>query len=324
MNAPTTMQPHAKNYLDERRRLGFGLRSPGYSINSFARYIDDLGHQGPLTVEVMADWARRDKGHSNKPATWARRLKKLRSFARYLQQFDPRTEVPDDSTFGRVGQRLAPHIYSEQEIIDLLAAARRLGPAPGLRGATYETLFGLIASTGLRVSEAVHLLDTDVDLKWGMLTVRQTKFAKSRQVPLHLSTVETLKRYRWLRNCHVEVTEETPFFVGTRGKRRGHGLGLRQVDRVFTGLRGQLEWRNRGAHKSPRIHDLRHTFVVRRVMLWHSQGVDVDQAMLALSTYVGHAMVTNTYWYLTGVPELMAVAAVKFESFSEALEVCHD
>jgi integrase len=250
-------------------------------------------------------------------------LKNLRSFTRYLQQFEPRTEVPDDSIFGRIGQRLAPHIYSELEIIDLLAAARCLGPSPGLRGVTYETLFGLIASTGLRVSEAVHLLDTDVDLKSGMLTVRQTKFAKSRYVPLHPSTLEALKRYRSLRNLHIEVSDETPFFVGTRGRRLGHGLSLRQVCRVFISLRDQLGWINRGAHNGPRIHDLRHTFVVRRVMLWHAQGVDVDPQMLALSTYVGHAMVTNTYWYLTGVPELMAVAAVKFEAFTQVPEVCH-
>jgi integrase len=323
MSAPVTMQSHAANYLSERRRLGFQLRSAGLAVMSFARYVDGLGHQGPLSVEVMADWARRDKGNSNKPATWARRLKNLRSFARYLQQFEPCTEVPDDTTFGRIGQRLAPHIYSEGEIVDLLAAARRLGPTPGLRGATYEALFGLIASTGLRVSEAVHLLDAEVDLKLGMLIVRRTKFAKSRQVPLHLSAVQALLRYRRMRNRYVELTDETPFFVGTRGKRLGHSLSLRQVHRVFIGLRDQLGWVNRGAHDGPRIHDLRHAFVVRRVMLWHAQGVDVDQRMLALSTYVGHAMVTNTYWYLTGVPQLMAVAAAKFESCMPVPEVPH-
>ncbi|MGZ8915475.1 MAG: tyrosine-type recombinase/integrase [Methylobacter sp.] len=323
MSAHITLQTHAANYLNERRCLGFALRSPGYSVTSFARYVDALNLQEPLTVEIMADWARQDKGNSDKPATWARRLKNLRSFTRYLQQFEPRTEVPDDSTFGRIGQRLAPHIYSEQEIIDLLAAARCLGPSPGLRGVTYETLFGLIASSGLRVSEAVHLLDTDVDLKSAMLTVRQTKFAKSRYVPLHPSTLEALKRYRSLRNSHIEVTDETPFFVGTRGRHLGHGLSLRQVCRVFISLRDQLGWINRGAHNGPRIHDLRHTFVVRRVMLWHAQGVDVDPQMLALSTYVGHAMVTNTYWYRTGVPELMAVAVVKFEAFTQVPEVCH-
>lgn len=324
MNTSTTMQSHAENYLNERRRLGFGLRSPSYSIKGFARYFDDLGYQGAPTIEIMADWARLDKKNSNNPTTWARRLKNLRPFTRYLQQFDPQAEVPDDSTFGRIGQRVAPHIYSEQEIIGLLATARRLGPSPGLRGATYEMLFGLIASTGLRVSEAVHLLDADVDLKLGMLAVRQTKFAKSRHVPLHPSTVEALKQYREQRNCHVVVTEEIPFFISTRGKRWGCGLSLRQVNRVFAGLRDELGWSNRGAHDAPRIHDLRHTFVVRRVMLWHAQGKNIDQLMLALSTYVGHAMITNTYWYLTGVPELMALAAEKFESYAEALEVCHE
>ena len=321
MSAHITMQMHAADYLSERRSLGFALRGPGYSIISFARYVDALNLQEPLSVEVMAEWARQDNGNSDNPETWARRLNKLRSFTRYLQQFEPRTEVPDDSMFGRIGLRLAPHIYSEKEIVDLLAAAHRLGPAPGLRGITYETLFGLIASTGLRVSEAVHLLDTDVDLKSGMLTVRLTKFAKSRYVPMHPSTVEVLKRYRSLRNLHVDFADEMPFFVGTRGRCRGHFLGLRQVHKVFTGLRDQLGWVNRGAHDGTRIHDLRHTFIVRRVMLLHAQGADIDQAMLALSTYVGHAKVTNTYWYLTGVPELMAVAAAKFETFMQTLEV---
>ena len=321
MSARVTLQSRAENYLSERRRLGFGLRTPDYPVISFARYVDGLGHRGPLAVEIMADWARRDQGNGKGALNWARRLKCLRTFARYLQQFDPRTEVPDDSIYGRVGPRLAPHIYSEQEIVDLLAAARDLRPV--LRGATYEALFGLIASTGLRSSEAVRLLDTDVDLKSGTLTVRQTKFAKSRLVPLHASTVQALLRYRRLRNQHIEVKDETSFFVGSRGKWLGRSLNLRHVDRVFNDLRQRLAWVNRGAHHAPRVHDLRHTFVVRRVMRWQAEGVDVDQAMLALSTYVGHAMVTNTYWYLTGVPELVAVAADKFEFFLETPEVHH-
>lgn len=321
--APISMLSHADNYLAERRRLGFGMRGIDYSIRSFARYIDGLGHNAPLTIEIMAKWARQDKGKSDDPATWARRLKKLRSFMRYMQQFEPRVEVPDDRIFGQSGQRLAPHIYSEQEIIDLMTAARGLGPTPGsgLRGVTFETLFGLISSTGLRVSEAVHLKDCDVDLQSGMLTIRNTKFAKSRHVPMHSSTVEAMRRYRSVRSCQIEPSEQMPFFVGTRGRLMGLVLGLRQVRRVFERLRDQLGWINRGAHAHPRIHDLRHTFVVRRVMLWHSQGVNVDQSMLALATYVGHATVTHTYWYLTGVPELMALAAKKFEQFTQPLEV---
>jgi len=316
MNTAITMQLHAENYLKERRQLGYRLRSQGNALRSFARYIDSLCLEGPLTVEIMVAWARRAKTHGDNPATWARRLKLLGPFARYLQQFDPLTEVPDSTTFGHPTQRLAPHIYSEQEMVDLLAAARHL--EPDLRGATYEGLFGLLASTGLRVSEAVHLMDADVELRSGLLTVRQTKFAKSRQVPLHPSTVEALRRYRGLRNRHVAVTDEMTFFVGSRGRRRGCALGLRPVRRVFQRLRDQMGWGNRGAHAAPRIHDLRHTFVVRCVLLWHAQGVDVDQAMLALSTYVGHAKVTDTYWYLTGVPELMALAAGQFESLMPA------
>jgi integrase len=299
-------------YLRERRRLGFQLRSMGHALRSFTGYADRLKQRGPVTLELMAEWARRDRGHSTDPHTWARRLKILRPFTRWLRQFEPHTEVPDDAVFGTVGERVAPHIYSEQEIAELVTAAGRL--APVLRGATYATLFGLIACTGLRVSEAVRLCNADVDLKTGVLTVRRTKFAKARHVPLHPSALDPLRRYWRLRDRWVSQTEESPFFVSSRGRRCGERMSTRQVDRVFAILRTQLGWHNRGAHHAPRVHDLRHAFVVRRILTWHQQGVDIDQGMLALSTYVGHAMVTNTYWYLTGVPELMALAAKKFES----------
>ena len=318
----TSLQALVERYLVERGRLGFNLRRPAYALRSFARHVQSVGHRGPLTVEVMTDWARQDSHGSTDPHTWARRLKQLRTFTRWLQQFEPRTEVPDEAIFGRLPERQAPHIYSEQEIVDLLAAARRLGPTPGLRGIVFETLFGLIACSGLRVSEALALRNVNVDLKYGLLTVHQTKFGKSRQVPMHPSTVEALRRYRWMRDLSGEsAQEDAPFFVGTRGRRRGLPLGDRQVHLIFADLRRQLGWRNRGAHHAPRIHDLRHTFVVRRILLWQSQGVDIDQAMLALSTYVGHVKVTNTYWYLSAVPELMALAAGRFESFTAQPEV---
>jgi len=321
MSAPTSLQTRVERYLVERRGLGFSARTQAYALRSFVRHVQTVGHRGPLTVEVMANWARRDSHGSSDPLTWARRLKLLRSFLRWLQQFEPRTEVPDDAIFGRLPERQAPHIYSEQEIVDLLAAARRLGPTPGLRGVIFETLFGLIASTGMRISEALSLRNEDVDLRCGMLTIHQTKFGKSRQVPMHLSTVEALSRYCWMRNLAGESTQDdAPFFVGTRGRRRGLPLSTHQVERVFAGLREQLGWRNRGTHHAPRIHDLRHTFVVRRIVLWQAQGVDIDQAMLSLSTYVGHAMVTNTYWYLSAVPELMSLAAGRFESFMSPSE----
>lgn len=151
MSAPT-VRTLVERYLVERRRLGFDLRKSAYALRSFACHVGAAGHRGPLTVEIMADWARRDSHGSTDPRTWARRLKLLRSFTRWLQQFEPRTEIPDDAIFGRLPERQAPHIYSEREFVDLLAAARRLGPARGLRGVVFETLFGLIGSCGLRLS----------------------------------------------------------------------------------------------------------------------------------------------------------------------------
>lgn len=317
MSTMITMQAHANNYLNERRSLGFSLISSGYSINSFAHYVDTFNCKRPLTVEVMADWSKQDKSKSNNPITWASRLKKLRPFARYLQQFEPETQVPDKSVFGSTNHRVAPHIYTESEVLDLLAAARALNPQGGLRGVTYETLFGLMASTGLRVSEAVHLLNNDVDLKRGILTIRQTKFAKSRYVPMHPTTTNALRKYCLLRNSYITPMAKTSFFVGSHGQRLGYKISLRTVRKTFADLRSQLNWINRGAHDAPRIHDLRHTFIVHGMMLWHTQNINIDQKMLSLATYVGHSMVTNTYWYLSCVPELMALAGNKFELYTQ-------
>lgn len=315
MSTPISLQARIDDYIAERRRLGFQLRSRGTFLAGFARFVAEKHHQGPLTVELMTEWVRQGKNGRGSPATWVVRLAKLRHFVRYLNQFEPETELPDELIFGPEPGRVAPHIYYEKEIVELLTAARQLGPQGSLRPATFETLFGLMASTGLRVSEAIHLRDTDVDLKRGMLTIRQTKFAKSRQLPVHPSTVEALARYRRQRARHVPLTVDIPFLIGSRGKRLGEPLGERQAHRVFNALRDNLGWVNRGAHAAPRLHDLRHTFAVRRLMLWHAEGTDVDQMMLALSTYLGHAEIFYTYWYLTAVPELMALAGGKFERF---------
>lgn len=320
MNAINDLQVKVNDYLAERRRLGFELDRMGGALTSFARFAQEKHHSGPLSIELMTEWVRQDKARHRTQATWARRLELLRPFARWMRQFDLNTEVPNESIFGSIPGRVAPHIYSEHEVIELLAAARGLGPHGGLRPVTFETLFGLIASTGLRVSEALSLANADVDLVAGTLTVRKTKFTKSRMLPLHPSTVEALLAYRRLRSKSGHCSGESPFFIGTRGQRLGHPLGDRQVHRVFLELRKQLGWIDRGCHGGPRIHDLRHSFAVQRVILWHKQGIDVDQAMLSLSTYLGHAKISNTYWYLTGVPELMALAGNKFANFAQAPE----
>ena len=320
MSARVTLQARIDQYLAERRQLGFELHAMGLDLARFARYVAKVGHRGPLTVDLMADWARQAKGGQGDRATSARQLQGMRPFTSWLRQFEPATEVPDEAVFGRVPGRMAPHVYREREIVELLAAARQIGPQGGLRATVMETLFGLMACTGLRISEALGLQEADVDLKTGVLTIRQGKFGKSRLVPLHPSTVEALARYRTQRSCHVRVAPDGPFFVATRGKLLGKPMGDRQAHRVFDQLRKQLGWVDRGSHGRPRVHDLRHSFAVRRLVLWHENGEDISQRMLALSTYLGHVKVSNTYWYLTGVPELMGLVGQRFERFANPWE----
>lgn len=177
------------------------LRMEGHQITSFALFADERGHSGPLTNDIVLNWVQA-RAKRTSPFSWARRLEVLRPFARYLARFDPDTEFPQTATFGRSHRRLALHIYSEQEICDLVAAASRLGPEGGLRPATYATIFGLIAATGLRRSEALHLRCSDVDLDGAFLTVRNTKFRKSRHVPIHATVVADLQRYLAVRARH--------------------------------------------------------------------------------------------------------------------------
>ena len=324
MSAHVSLQQRIDEYLAERRRLGFELRSWDTFLTGFACYVDDRKHCGPLTADLMIEWAKQDKWQRGTPSTWAVRLAKICHFARHLKQFEPETEVPEALTFGPEPGRVAPHIFHDHEVINLLAAARQLGPPGSIRPTTYETLFGLMASAGLRVSEALHLRDADVDLKRGMLTIRQTKFAKSRLLPVHPTTVAALVQYRKARARHVATTAAMPFLISSRGQRLGTPLGERQVHRVFNILRDDLGWVNRGGHAAIRLHDLRHTFVVRRLMRWHADGTDIDQMMLALSTYMGHAEIFYTYWYLTAVPELMALAGGKFERFADPMGGCDE
>jgi integrase len=311
MTEARTMLSLAIEYLAERRRLGFDLTIPGGQIVAFARFVDATGHTGTLTAGVVLDWVQ-GKAARATPLTWAHRLRILRPFAKYLTRLDPATEFPMAPIFGPEYPRLSPHIYSDAEIGELLAAARRLPPEGTLRPITYETIFGLIAASGLRISEALNLRCGDVDAVRELLTVRQTKFRKSRHVPLHATAVAALERYMGMRARHGATSADAPLFLSSSGG----PLPKRTVHGVFQKIRTQQGWINRGAHAEIRIHDLRHAFICRRVQLWHDGGADIDNAMAALSTYVGHVKISDTYWYLTGVPDLMAIAGKRFEDFA--------
>jgi integrase len=305
MTPRARMVTPAQEYLAYRRQLGYALHNAGYLLLRFAGYADRVGHRGPLTTALAVRWARRPRKAA--AVYWARRLDIVRGFARYRALFDPATEIPPERILGPAYRRITPHIYSEAELAARRAAARRLPPATGLRPHAYVTLFGLLACTGLRRSEALRLDRSDVDWQRNLLTIRQGKFRKSRLVPLHASAAQALRGYAARRDRLGRGAPAAASFVTGRGSR----LCGATARAAFGILRAQLAWSARGGRRGPRIHDLRHTFACRRLLQWYTQGVAVDQAVAALSTYLGHTTVRDTYWYLTGTPGLLALAAAR-------------
>jgi site-specific recombinase XerD len=241
----------AEQYLAMRRSLGFALVTQGRLLLEFARFADETAQQGPLTVDLAVRWAECSK--KRRPSNTARRLTIVRAFARYCAGPDPATQVPPIGQFGAPTRRRAPHIYSDAEIADLLHAASELRPRDGLRPHTYVTLFSLLAATGLRVSEARRLTCQDVDLAQGLLLVRESKFRKSRLVPLHSSAVEPLQCYADLRDrCRIAPRSE--FFFRTDS---APYLTLNAVETTFWRMRKVLGWTAEGRTRLPRIHDVR-------------------------------------------------------------------
>lgn len=287
------------------------MRASGQQLRAFAAFADNAGHCSPLTLDLAIRWAQIAKQSCR--LTWARRLETLRPFFKYLVQFDPATESVPVTFFGPAHRRLAPHIYTDREIASLLEASRNLASPDGLRSFTLYTLFGLLAVTGLRISEALKLQPQDIDYASSLLTVRQTKFHKSRLVMLHSTTLDALRMYSDARDQRLRGRRAEAFFVSDSGK----PIANRTVHGDFENLRTRLGWVARGGHKTPRIHDLRHTFICRSLLRSYRQHRPVDKMIDALSTYVGRAEVSDTYWYLTATPELMAIAAKRFARHAE-------
>jgi integrase len=299
-----------KDYIGLRRGLGYRSVTQERALRAFARYLD--GHEGPIPLELTLDWA--TSTLSTDPCNPARRLATVRGFLRHLSTLDGATDVPAPGLLGATGHRKPPHVYSDAEIADLLAAAGRLVPAGGLRAVCYATLFGLLACCGLRISEALALTCGDVDLDSGVITVRAGKRGLTRLVPLHASALEPLGDFAAERERrHGRPGPEEAFFRTDSSGR----LSYNAAHHTFSVLRQQLGWDATGRTRAPRIHDLRHRMVVRRIQTWHAQGDDVDTKIAALATYLGHVEVRDVYWYLSAVPELMDIVARRFEAFSE-------
>lgn len=316
MTKHKSMLTQVEEFLASRRQLGYKLHRQAYLLRAFGRYVDESGHKGAITAELALRWVRLpERGRQN---YLTQRLLVIRRLARHLALTDSRTQIPADD-FLKL-RRITPYIYTTPQITELMAAAAALSPDGGLRPQSYYTLFGLLASTGIRVGEAIRLKCDEVDLQKGVLRITNTKFAKSRLVPVHDSTRQILERYAAFRDQYHRVQKSAAFLIGESGA----PLHYDTVHRTFSQLRAGLGWGRGDDGRSPRIHDLRHTFASHRLLQWYREKVDVEHAILSLSTYMGHTSLTCTYWYLTGVPELLAICADRFQQFARLSEEVTD
>lgn len=292
-----------QDYVSLRRSLGFKLEREGALLPGFVAFLDASGSP-VITSAIALAWARQ-------PATataywWATRLSMVRAFARYAHTLDPRNEIPPESTLPRSRPRLQPYIYSDADVAALMDATPRINDP--FRAHTYRTLFGLLASTGMRVGEAIALDRTDLEPEEGVITVRDGKFGKSREVPLHSTTVEAIEDYASHRNRCFPRPSSSAFFLSLAGSR----LFYKNVHPTFLRLVRWAGLADRKPHR-PRIHDLRHTFAIRTLTDAYRAGLDVERQLPALSTYLGHVSLSSTYWYLSAVPELLGAAAGRLE-----------
>ncbi|GCE45129.1 mobile element protein [Rhodococcus wratislaviensis] len=300
----------AEDYLRLRNSLGHDLAAYHRQLPRFVAYLDATGTP-TVTVAAALAWA---QGPDVDPNTTVgpRRMTVARSFARYMAGIDTRTEVPPPGLLPNRRRWRPPYIYSPTDIDTLMAGARRLHwPLPA---ATHETLIGLLVATGMRVGEAIRLDRGDIDWADAVLTIRQSKFGKTRLVPVHASTLTALDRYTRTRDWICPQTTAQSFFVSMAGTR----MIYQHVQQTFRRLCDDAGI-GTGAEHPPRIHDLRHTFAVRTLLEWYRAGVDVEAQLQTLSTYLGHRDPRSTYWYFSAQPELLALAAARLELSREVM-----
>ncbi len=295
------MMSRVDSYLALRRAAGFKLEGTGYRLYSFARFVAERG-ETRVRSETAVAWA----ASAVSPLQRHVRLRDVAIFARHLRAEDPTHEVPDAQVFPRRGDARPPRIFSHEETARILAAAGRLGPAGTSRADTFRTLFGLLAATGLRIGEALRLKLQDFTAD--ALRIRNTKFRKSRIVPLHPTTAAALVGYRM--RWRVVADPGEPFFVSTRGTALGPDAVFTTFDRIVRseGLRTDAS-PGECRRPSPALRDFRHSFAVRSLEACAGSRAAIDRHMLALATYLGHVSVASTYWYLHATPSLMTSIA---------------
>lgn len=294
-----------ETYLALRRGLGAELRRPGAYLRRFVEFLDREG-VAVITTKLALRWATAPANAT--PATWAGRLDDVRRFAAWQSATDPRTEVPPRGLLPDRFRRRPPYIYSDDEVERIVREATRLPSLLGLRAYTYATLFGLLAATGLRLSEALALDRDDVDLRSGVLAVRRAKFGKSRFVPVHESARAALQRHAKQRDLLLPRPASPAFLLSERGTRVTQcsaRYNFVVVSRAI-GLRPPASGHHHG--RGPRLHDMRHRLAAMTLVRWYREGRDVERELPKLSTYLGHVHVADTYWYIEAVPELLRLA----------------
>lgn len=307
-----SLQNVLNEYISLRRNLGFKMRDEELALSKFIHFLKQ-NNISYITTGLALQWATMPSNVTQ--AYWARRLSMVRLFAQFYRAIDPRTEVPPCGLIPGKYQRKKPYIYNDGEILRLLAAAKELPSSTGMRSLTYFTLLGLLPVTGMRISEPIALLRSDVDLEHGILTVRNTKFTKSRLIPIHHSSVEILKRYSRLRDQKRPHPESSKFFISEDGR----SLNQNIVNWTFVKLSRKIGLRGPDDSYGPRLHDFRHTFAVKTLLNWYKKGVDVEVHIPELSTYLGHTHVNDTYWYISAVPELLQFAMKRMEKVEGGL-----
>lgn len=302
----TLLSTRLRQYLDLRRKLGFKLIHAGGLLRHFVRFAKEKGASF-ITTKLALQWATQPA--DGQPAQWANRLGMVRRFAHYLSGVDSRTEIPPLRLLPHRYRRKAPYLYRQDEVRRLIESARELPSPKGLRGITCSTCFGLLAVSGMRVGEALGLDRQDVDLTDGLITLRRAKGNKSRLIPLHPSTQNALRRYERRRNRICPKASSSSFFVSERGTR----LTEWALRYWFIRVSRQIGLRQPSDSHGPRLHDLRHRFAIGTLLKWYRTNQDVEVHLPELTTYLGHAHVSDTYWYLTATPELLRLATRRWE-----------
>jgi len=301
-----SLKETAEEYIALRRALGFKLRDAESLLKDFTDFMKR--ENAPyITTNLALLWAKKPK--NTLQAYWNSRLSVIRRFAKYMKAMDSRNEVPPYGILPYRYHRCNPYIYSDEEVLKLLQACNSLNSGNELRKRTYYIVFGLLAVTGMRISEVIALNREDVDLTQGIISILHAKTRKSRLIPVHRLTLQVLRKYVRLRDQIYPNCQVSNFFLSDQGT----ALTGYAVRYVFIRLSHQIGLRKTTDSHGPRIHDFRHRFAVKTIIKWYREGVNVENLIPLLSTYLGHTKPSDTYWYLSSIPELIGLAAARLE-----------